>query len=169
MASIFGKESDSAAEGNQLVATKRDESLSRSLFTFRSHFVTIHHDYYYVFMTGDVPRPIKAHTLCKVAGLCGSWPGGLLNTWRQRRTYPRSPSRASVRIVDNSVGITIIRSARRPGDRTEKRVARAGSKRPSQRRERRGQRHRTSAGRSPKHPGVGLLESESSPSSPALQ
>jgi len=38
-------------EGNQLVATKRDESLSPSLFTFRSHFVTIHHDYYYVFMT----------------------------------------------------------------------------------------------------------------------
>jgi hypothetical protein len=29
-------------EGNQLVATKRDEPLSPSLFTFRSRFTTIH-------------------------------------------------------------------------------------------------------------------------------
>jgi len=40
-------------EGNQLVATKRDESLSPSLFTFRSHFAAIHHHWYYVFMTDD--------------------------------------------------------------------------------------------------------------------
>jgi hypothetical protein len=30
-------------EGNQQVATKPDESLSPSLFTFRSHFAAIHH------------------------------------------------------------------------------------------------------------------------------
>jgi len=29
-------------EGNQQVAMKRDESLSSSLFTFRSHFAAIH-------------------------------------------------------------------------------------------------------------------------------
>jgi len=38
-------------EGNQLVATKPDESLSPSLFTFRSHFAAIHHYWYYEFMT----------------------------------------------------------------------------------------------------------------------
>jgi hypothetical protein len=37
-------------EGNQLVATKPDESLSPSLFTFRSHFAAIYHHWYYVFM-----------------------------------------------------------------------------------------------------------------------
>ena len=31
-------------EGNQLVVMKPDESLSPSLFTFRSHFAAIHHD-----------------------------------------------------------------------------------------------------------------------------
>jgi hypothetical protein len=31
-------------EGIQQVAMKRDESLSPSLFTFRSHFVAIHRD-----------------------------------------------------------------------------------------------------------------------------
>jgi hypothetical protein len=30
-------------EGIQQVAMKRDESLSPSLFTFRSHFAAIHH------------------------------------------------------------------------------------------------------------------------------
>jgi hypothetical protein len=30
-------------EGNQLVATKPDESLSPSLFTFRSHFAALYH------------------------------------------------------------------------------------------------------------------------------
>jgi hypothetical protein len=30
---------------------KRDESLSPSLFTFRSHFANIHRYYYYDFMT----------------------------------------------------------------------------------------------------------------------
>jgi hypothetical protein len=30
-------------EGNQQVATRPDESLSPSLFTFHSHFVGIHH------------------------------------------------------------------------------------------------------------------------------
>jgi hypothetical protein len=38
-------------EGNQQVATKPDESFSPSLFTLRSYFATIHHHYYYVFMT----------------------------------------------------------------------------------------------------------------------
>jgi hypothetical protein len=38
-------------EGNQQVAIKRDESLSPSLFTFRSYFAAIHHDWYYEFMT----------------------------------------------------------------------------------------------------------------------
>ena len=41
-------------EGNQLVATKRDESFSPSLFTFLSYFVAIHHGLYYVFMTVDL-------------------------------------------------------------------------------------------------------------------
>jgi len=31
-------------EGIQLVAMKRDESISPSLFTFRSHFAVIHRD-----------------------------------------------------------------------------------------------------------------------------
>jgi len=31
-------------EGNQQVAMKRDESLSPSFFTFRSHFAAIHCD-----------------------------------------------------------------------------------------------------------------------------
>jgi len=34
-------------EGIKQVAMKRDESLSPSLFTFRSHFATIHRYYYY--------------------------------------------------------------------------------------------------------------------------
>jgi len=38
-------------EGIQQVAMKRDESFSPSLFTFRSHFATIHRYYYYDFMT----------------------------------------------------------------------------------------------------------------------
>jgi hypothetical protein len=38
-------------EGIQQVAMKRDESLSPSLFTFRSYFATIHRYYYYDFMT----------------------------------------------------------------------------------------------------------------------
>ena len=38
-------------EGNQLVAISRDESLSPSLFTFRSRVTTIHRAWYYVFMT----------------------------------------------------------------------------------------------------------------------
>jgi hypothetical protein len=32
---------------------KRDESLSPSLFIFRSHFATIHRYYYYDFMTAQ--------------------------------------------------------------------------------------------------------------------
>jgi hypothetical protein len=32
------------AEGNQRVAMKADESLSPSLFTFRSRFAAVHHD-----------------------------------------------------------------------------------------------------------------------------
>jgi hypothetical protein len=43
-------------EGIQQVAMKRDESLSPSLFTFRSHFATIHHYYYYDFMTARGAR-----------------------------------------------------------------------------------------------------------------
>jgi hypothetical protein len=39
-------------EGNQQV-TKRGESFSPSLFTFRSHFATIHRKYYYDFMTAE--------------------------------------------------------------------------------------------------------------------
>jgi hypothetical protein len=38
-------------EGIQQVAMKRDKSFSPSLFTFRSHFAVIRHNYYYVFMT----------------------------------------------------------------------------------------------------------------------
>jgi hypothetical protein len=38
-------------EGNQLVATTPDESLSLSLFTFHSHFASIHPDEYYIFTT----------------------------------------------------------------------------------------------------------------------
>jgi hypothetical protein len=51
-------------EGNQEVATKLDESLSPSLFTFRSHFAAIHHHWYYVFMTvGQLPRsPVGGNT-----------------------------------------------------------------------------------------------------------
>jgi len=43
-------------EGNQQVAIKRDESLSPSLFTFRSQFAVNHHRYYYVFVTADYGR-----------------------------------------------------------------------------------------------------------------
>jgi hypothetical protein len=38
-------------EGNQQVAMKPDESLSPSLFTFRSHFAAVYHHWYYDFMT----------------------------------------------------------------------------------------------------------------------
>jgi hypothetical protein len=40
----------------QQVAMKRDESLSPSLFTFRSRFATIHRCYYYDFMTPQGAR-----------------------------------------------------------------------------------------------------------------
>jgi hypothetical protein len=43
-------------EGIQQVAMKRDESLSPSLFTFHSHFATIHRYYYYDFMTARGAR-----------------------------------------------------------------------------------------------------------------
>jgi hypothetical protein len=45
----------------QPVAMKRDESLSPSLFTFRSHFATIHRYYYYDFMTAQGARLPWAH------------------------------------------------------------------------------------------------------------
>jgi hypothetical protein len=47
-------------EGIQQVAMKRDESLSPSLFTFRSHFATIHHYYYYDFMTAHALGAVYA-------------------------------------------------------------------------------------------------------------
>jgi len=43
-------------EGIQQVAMKPDESLSPSLFTFCSHFATIHRYYYYDFMTARGAR-----------------------------------------------------------------------------------------------------------------
>jgi hypothetical protein len=43
-------------EGIQQVAMKRDESLSPSLFTFRSYFATIHHFYHYDCMTAQGAR-----------------------------------------------------------------------------------------------------------------
>jgi hypothetical protein len=50
-------------EGIQQVAMKQDESLSPSLFTFRSYFATIHRHYYYDFMTAR-----GARLLCKARG-----------------------------------------------------------------------------------------------------
>jgi hypothetical protein len=49
-------------EGIQQVAMKRDESLSPSLFTFRSYFATIHRYYYYDFMTAQGARLSWART-----------------------------------------------------------------------------------------------------------
>jgi hypothetical protein len=49
-------------EGIQQVAMKRDESLSPSLFTFRSHFATIHRYYYYDLMTAQGALSPWAHT-----------------------------------------------------------------------------------------------------------
>jgi hypothetical protein len=43
-------------EGNQQLAMKPDESFSLSLFTFRSHFATIHYHQYYDFMTARASR-----------------------------------------------------------------------------------------------------------------
>jgi len=61
-------------EGIQQVAMKRDESLSPSLFTFRSYFATIHHNYDYDFMTAQRarvpgeralgPSTLSAYVLC---------------------------------------------------------------------------------------------------------
>ena len=48
---FFCRQNVIVGEGNQPVATKPDESLSPSLFTFRSHFAAIHHYQYYEFMT----------------------------------------------------------------------------------------------------------------------
>ena len=85
---------------------------------------------------------------------------------REIRSLPKKIS-AKIRPIDffwqksleinrHSAGITIIRSATRRRDRTEKRVAQAVGTRPNPPRERGAQRHCMSWGRSPKHPEVGL-------------
>jgi len=48
-------------EGNQQVATNPDETLSPSLFTFRSHLASIHRYYYYDFMTARRARLPWSH------------------------------------------------------------------------------------------------------------
>jgi len=48
------------AEENQQVAMTLDDSLSPSLFTFRSHFPSIHHNWYYIFMTVEVAAKARA-------------------------------------------------------------------------------------------------------------
>jgi hypothetical protein len=49
-------------EGIQQVAMKREESLSPSVFTNRSHFVTVHRYYYYDFMTAGGVRLLFSTT-----------------------------------------------------------------------------------------------------------
>jgi hypothetical protein len=49
-------------EGIQQVAMKQDELLSPSLFTFRSHFATIHPYYYYDFLRARGARLPWART-----------------------------------------------------------------------------------------------------------
>jgi len=52
-------------EGNQQVAINPDEPISPSLFTFRSHFVAVHRDYYYSLMTARPRSPsIATGTTC---------------------------------------------------------------------------------------------------------
>jgi len=47
-------------EGNQQVATKPDQSLSPSLFTFRSHLPSIDHNQYYIFTTVEATAKARA-------------------------------------------------------------------------------------------------------------
>jgi len=47
-------------EGNQQVAINPDESISPSLFTFRSHFAAVDRNYYHTFMTTSISTFVRS-------------------------------------------------------------------------------------------------------------
>jgi hypothetical protein len=75
-------------EGIQQVAMKRDESLSPSLFTLRSHFAVIRHNYYHVFMTAPKFLYAAQHPC-----FAGKWQDGRARRGiRSGQSQPLSPS-----------------------------------------------------------------------------
>ncbi len=87
-------------EGNQQVATKPDESLSPSLFTFHSRFATIRRDKYYVFLTARTSTSTPEHDLfhqasrvvCRRRKVVNEESVSNRKLWKQEQLrHPRSP------------------------------------------------------------------------------